>query len=748
MLSGNYNALLVLFSLLVAILASYTALDLVGRISSSAGRVTYLWLGGGAVAMGLGVWSMHFVGMLAFSLPVQMSYDVPLTLASLAIAIASSAMAMWVSSRSELSIRKLLTVAVVMGGGIAAMHYTGMAAMKMSPGIIYIPSLVVLSIAIAIAASGAAMWIAHTLRRRGRYVRHLRMGAAVIMGIAIVAMHYTGMAAAQFPVGSVCGAAQQGLDAHQLALPILVVTLAVLGIALVTSILGMRLEINTAMLASSLAEANEELSHLALHDTLTRLPNRMLLMDRLSHAIADADASGTQFAVMFTDLDGFKSINDTFGHQTGDQLLVQVSERLVGCLQPKDTCARLGGDEFVMLSSLRVPADAALLADRLISYLEEPFIIAGHHLGVTGTVGIAIYPGDGATAAALLKNADIAMYHAKSLGRNQACFFEHSMNTDTASHLSLLQDLRGARKRSEFALHYQPKFDARDDGPLIGVEALLRWYHPARGLIAPDDFIPLAERTGLIVPIGEWVIDEACRQIGEWQRAGQPMLSMAVNISTLQFNHARFIPTVQEALVRHGVSAGSLTLEITESTAMQDVETSLAILAQLTRIGVRISIDDFGTGYSSLLHLKRMPASELKIDRGFITGLIKDSEDAAIVSAIIGLGETLKLNIVAEGVETKEQKELLARLGCDLLQGFYLGRPIAADAMTQLLAGRTTARDASPDVCASVSSTAASASAATVTKAIGATTAHAPASDAAASDVMPSTRMPGALSTA
>ena len=698
MLSGNYNALLVLFSLLVAILASYTALDLVGRISSATGRVTYLWLTGGAVAMGLGVWSMHFVGMLAFSLPVQMSYDIPLTLASLVIAIAASGLAMWFSSRPTLSAQKLCSVSLVMGGGIAAMHYTGMAAMEMSPGIIYIHSLVVLSIVIAVAASGAALWIAHKLRRGGRYVRHFRIGAAVIMGIAIVAMHYTGMAAAKFPIGSVCGAAQDGLDAHQLALPILVITLAVLGIALVTSVLDMRLEINTAMLASSLAEANEELSHLALHDTLTRLPNRMLLMDRLKHAVADADASGTQFAVMFTDLDGFKSINDTFGHQTGDQLLIQVSERLLGCLQPKDTCARLGGDEFVMLSSLRVPADAALLADRLISYLEEPFIISGHHLGVTGTVGIAIYPGDGEDAAALLKNADIAMYHAKSLGRNQACFFEDSMNTDTASHLSLLQDLRGARKRCEFALHYQPKFDARADGPLIGVEALLRWHHPVRGMIAPDDFIPLAERTGLIVPIGEWVIDEACRQIGVWQRDGQPMMTMAVNISTLQFNHARFIPTVQDALVRHGVSAGSLTLEITESTAMQDVETSLAILGTLTKLGVRISIDDFGTGYSSLLHLKRMPASELKIDRGFITGLIKDSEDAAIVSAIIGLGETLKLNIVAEGVETKEQKELLARLGCDLLQGFYLGRPMPADAMTRLLSGHASDKDAAPEV--------------------------------------------------
>jgi diguanylate cyclase (GGDEF)-like protein len=689
MLVGSYDTLLVLFSVLVATLASYTALDLVGRISTASRTAAQWWLAGGAIAMGMGVWSMHFVGMLAFSLPdVTMGFDIPLTLMSLCIACAYCGFALWLASRAEMQWRRLVVGALVMGGGIAAMHYTGMAAMKMEPSIVWRPQLVLLSIAIAVAASGAALFMAFRLRHVGHRVRYYRFGAAVLMGLAIVCMHYVGMLAAEFPIGSICTAVRTGFDATALAVPILVVTIAVLAVALITSILDMRLEINTAMLSSSLAAANQELSRLALHDTLTRLPNRLLLMDRLEQAIETASAARSMFAVMFIDLDGFKAINDTFGHHLGDQLLVQVAERIRQQARAEDTLARLGGDEFVLVARVPGAADAATIAESMVNLLEDPFVVSGHHLTVSASIGIALYPGDGIAPADLVKSADVAMYHAKSAGRNQACFYEGSMHTDNASHLTLLHDLRLARKRNEFVLHYQPKFRA-PNGPMIGAEALLRWNHPTRGRIAPDDFIPLAERSGLIIGIGEWVVDEACRQLAEWHRHGRAevgrALTMAVNISTAQFNHPRFIDMIKEAIAKHAIDPVKLTLEITESTAMKDVDANLAILEKLNQIGVRISIDDFGTGYSSLLYLKRMPASELKIDRGFVMNLENSSEDAAIVSAIVALGETLKLNIVAEGVETDEQQALLTRLGCDLLQGFLLGKPMEAAGFASLI---------------------------------------------------------------
>jgi diguanylate cyclase (GGDEF)-like protein len=684
MLAGSYNSLLVLFSLLVAILASYTGLDMAGRMSTSRGRAAMGWLVGGACAMGIGIWSMHFVGMLAFSLPISLGYDPSITLLSLLIAIASSAFALWLVGQNELPVSRLVCGAVLMGAGVAGMHYTGMAALRMTPGIRYIPSLFILSVVIAMLASGAALWIAFHLRRHSPLVRPLRAGAAVVMGAAIVAMHYTGMAAAQFPLGSVCGAVREGVSAGWLAVVIIIATLAVLAIALIISVLDLRLESSTAILAVSLAEANQELTYLALHDALTKLPNRVLLEDRLGRAIQSADRERGRFALMFMDLDGFKAVNDAYGHHVGDLLLVEVAHRIGVNVRGQDTIARVGGDEFVLLAEVAEPADAATVAGKILTAMREPFQLDGRELRVSVSIGIAMYPGNGFHRADLLINADAAMYHAKALGRDIYCFFEASMNANVHEQLQLVQDLRAAVDRGQLVLNYQPKFTA-PSGPVIGVEALVRWLHPTRGLIPPDQFIPLAEKTGLIVPIGEWVLDEACRQIAVWHNAGHHALSMAVNLSALQFRHASLVRMVAETLTRHGLEPSCLTLEITESTAMRDVDASLRILDQLHEMGVRISIDDFGTGYSSLLYLKRLPASELKIDRGFIRDLTRDTEDAAIVSAIVALGQTLNLNIVAEGVETRAQQEFLTRLGCDSLQGFLLGHPMSADDLLGVL---------------------------------------------------------------
>ncbi len=675
MLIGSYDYSLVLLSLCVAILASYTALDLAGRIASARGIARSLWIVGGALAMGIGIWSMHFVGMLAFSLPIPLGYDLTITLLSLAIAMLASGFALWLVSQPELPAWQLGLGALAMGTGIAAMHYIGMAALRMQPGIDYDPLLFGLSLLIAVVASGAALWIAFRLRRDTPYVRVARAGAAVIMGVAIVGMHFTGMAAANFAEGSYCAAAGSGLGSGWLAGLVVVVTLAVLAIALLTSILDARLEARTALLSQSLARANAELTELALHDGLTKLPNRLLLEDRIGQSILKVQRNGGHFALLFMDLDGFKPVNDAFGHHIGDQLLVAVAQRLRANLRAQDSLARIGGDEFVLLAELRQADDAASVAGQVVSLLSQPFRVDEHELRVSTSVGIAVYPGDGSNQQELLINADAAMYHAKGLGKNGYSFFERSMNTNARQQLQLLHDLRAALERGEFLLYYQPKF-ATGSERMIGAEALLRWQHPQQGLLTPDRFIGLAEKTGLIIAIGDWVLNEACRQMRLWYEQGRRDWRVAVNLSALQFCHGELVESVRRTLDRHGLPANCLTLEITESTAMHDVNASLAILEQLAGMGVDIAIDDFGTGYSSLLYLKRLPANELKIDRGFVRDLEHDGDDAAIVSAIVALGQALDLRIVAEGVETRQQQAFLTELGCDSLQGYLLGQPL------------------------------------------------------------------------
>lgn len=679
MLTGSYSSSLVLISLCVAILASYTALDLTGRIATAKGRAACLWMGGGALAMGIGVWSMHFIGMLAFSLPIDLGYDIALTAFSLLIAVLSSGFALWLVSQPSLPWQQLAFGALIMGAGIACMHYTGMAALRMLPGIDYDPTLFGASLLIAVGASAAALWIAFRLRAHTPYVRQIRGLAAVVMGFAIVGMHYTGMAAANFPEGSFCGAlAGGGLQGDGLVYLVLITTLAVLAVALLTSVLDARLEARTAELARSLTLANQELTQLALHDTLTDLPNRTLLADRIEQAIAKVAEQGGCFALMFIDLDGFKPVNDAFGHHVGDLLLKAVAARLRGHLHSQDTLARIGGDEFVLLVQLREPNDAMDVAVKQVNLVSRPFRVAEHDLQLTASLGIVLYPGNGQDQHELLRNADAAMYHAKSAGKNGYSFFDVSMNSNARQQLQLLQDLRQALEQRQFRLHYQPKFDAQNCQP-IGAEALLRWEHPQQGLLLPDRFIGLAEKTGLIIPIGEWVLIEACRQMRQWLDQGHHGWRMAVNLSAIQFCHAGLVESVARALQQNSLPANCLTLEITETTAMHDADASLTVLQRLSDMGVDLSIDDFGTGYSSLMYLKRLPANELKIDRGFVRDLEQDSDDAAIVSAIVALGQALGLRIVAEGVETDRQQDFLTRLGCDSLQGYLLGQPVPAE---------------------------------------------------------------------
>jgi diguanylate cyclase (GGDEF)-like protein/PAS domain S-box-containing protein len=432
----------------------------------------------------------------------------------------------------------------------------------------------------------------------------------------------------------------------------------------------------------------QKMAHLAQHDFLTDLPNRMLLSDRVANAIALARRHGKQCAVLFLDLDGFKHINDSLGHPIGDQLLESVAQRLVACVRGSDTVSRQGGDEFViLLSEIEHAQDAALSAEKMLLTLAAPHSIAEKELHITASIGISIYPDDGRDADTLIRCADTAMYHAKDKGRNNYQFFTEDMNVRAVERQFLEGSLRRALKRGEFVLHYQPKINL-ETGAITGVEALIRWRHPERGLIPPALFVPIAEDCGLIVPIGRWVLHEACRQAQTWIDAALPPLPVAVNISAVEFQSKDFLEGVRTVLKETRLNPRYLELELTESVLMQDAESTASVLIALKAIGVRLAIDDFGTGYSSLSYLQQFPIDTLKIDQSFVREITAGALDDTIVSAIISMAKTLKRRVVAEGVETGEQLAFLQRQHCGEGQGYHFSRPVSAEEFVALLTAK------------------------------------------------------------
>ena len=431
--------------------------------------------------------------------------------------------------------------------------------------------------------------------------------------------------------------------------------------------------------------AEEQIRHMAHYDALTELPNRILLHDRIGQAIAQAQRNHEVLAVLFIDLDRFKTVNDSLGHAVGDRLLKTVAGRLESCTRGSDTIARIGGDEFVvLLGNLKEPEDARHVSQKVLDALSEPLTIDGHELKITPSVGICAYPHDGEDVETLMRNADTAMYYAKQMGRNNYQFFTQAMNDAAQQRLVIENDLRHAIERDEFILHYQPQLDLKT-GAIVGFEALVRWLHPQRGTVSPSVFITAAEETGLIGPLGEWVLRQACSEARAWRNEGHPELQVSVNCSAQQFQRDGFVETVNLVLRETGLPAACLELEITESVIVQHSEEVIARFGALDAMGVRISIDDFGTGYSSLSYLKRFAIHQLKIDQSFVRDISSDPDDAAIVSAIIAISHSLGLKVVAEGVETAEQLAFLKSLGCDGAQGYYFSRPVPADEFARLL---------------------------------------------------------------
>jgi len=502
--------------------------------------------------------------------------------------------------------------------------------------------------------------------------------------VVVVAILIAGGAAAAWLAGiAVSGVA-----------PLIVATLGLLAPTAIVSVLAVRLRRRNALLAQSLSladqrlqEVSEQLEKQASIDSLTGLPNRMLLEDRLQHAIRRGERTDSRLAerglarlaLLFIDLDGFKPVNDSLGHAAGDAVLKEVAQRLRTVARDSDTIARVGGDEFALLmEDVGSVADGVSLARRLLQALARPIAIADRQVEISGSIGIVIYPDQGHRDK-LIANADAAMYAAKRAGGNTYAVFESHMDAGALDQLGLQHDLRHAIELGQLQLYYQPKVDSRINR-IRGVEALLRWNHPERGMVSPALFIPLAERFGLIGSIGRWVIDEACRQIAEWADDGVRM-RVAINLSVHQLREEDLVQRIEAAMRRHAIDPSQLLCEITESVAMEDIKATQRAFEGLARIGVYLSIDDFGTGYSSLSYLRQLPARQLKIDRSFVHDLATSSDARAVVDAVVRLAHALGLKVVAEGVETAEQRDILTALSCDELQGYYFARPMPAGAL-------------------------------------------------------------------
>ncbi len=952
---ATYDYRLVALSVVIAIFAAYTALDMAGRVTAAQGVSRLKWLIGGATAMGTGIWSMHYTGMLAYRLPMRVYYHVPTVLLSLLAAIFASYVALFIVSRPRMTAIHVIGGSLPMGAGIAAMHYTGMAAMRLAAMHHYRMGLWWLSVALAIVISMVALWLTFHFREENRG-RVFKICTAVVMGLAIPIMHYTGMASVSYMPMTTAPDLSYAVDISVLAnAAIIVVTLVILSFGVLTSLVDRRFsaqarelalseqryqllfesnphptfvfdlhtllllavnqaaiskygysadeclsmkitELQSAQILGSLLETaqsggtaegqhrrkdgtafdvelslrtitwtgkpaglllanditerkrteqmeserrrfletitqnqpletslhqlvcilenqlpgalcstlllkpskfcevgassfskdvlvelegfrlaelagilgvgpearemafvenfslrcpnnelrkwaaalnlqscwtapvmdaggvlqglivmffreerqatvqdrnrlrlatgmasiaiehrrlTDRLSYQAQHDALTGLPNRFLLEDRLQQAIAYANRHHSRLAVLLLDLDGFKYINDTLGHQAGDQVLIEVSRRLRSVIRQADTVARLGGDEFFMvLSDLVKPNDAVRIAQSCLDALRKPILIAERDYVLSASIGISCYPEHGAEPEVLRQHADTAMYHAKFNGKNGFQVFTPEINAHLRERLELMGDMRQALDNGEFRLEYQPQFLA--NGELVGFEALLRWDHPVRGLIEPNKFIPIAEETGLVVPIGKWVLEQACQQLASWRSAGYEKLRMAVNVSTLQFERQDWMETISSAVRDNGLPPSALEVELTESVVMKNSERAAERLAQLRALGISSAIDDFGTGYSSLKYLQNLPIDTLKIDQSFVRNLgpssDSDSGNEAIVRAIVTLAQQLGLRVVAEGVETNEELQLLRRLGCDLVQGYLFAKPMTVEA--------------------------------------------------------------------
>ena len=660
MLNISWDPVLIAVSYLVAFIASFVALDSAGKIPLSSRKAALFWRIAGGVTLGIGIWSMHFIGMLSMQMPMMMSYDLWITLASLGAAVIASTTAINIAvTGKHLSLFRLTVATIILSAGVVSMHYIGMAALMLEGSILWDQRIVGLSVVIAVVASGVALWLAFRLRDKHKGVFVNRILAALVMGAAICAMHYTGMSAAHFH--EMARTLPGGIGELGLSIWVSVTTLSLLGVMLIISLIDSHWR--TTRLTDNLRQLNRQLELQARFDALTGLANHHQMDIRMQDCLRSALLSKKQFAVIFLNVDHFKRVNDTWGHSVGDELLITIAQRITSRLTREMTLARLGGDAFILLVPECDDEKLNTLLTTLLADMRRPLSLCGHTLNTTISAGVSLYPKDGETLHELKFKADAALQHIKEDGRNGWAIYRPEMSTTVPAQPGFLQALSQALERDQFELWYQPTWHA-EDKTIHGFEALLRWRHPEQGVLLPGLFLPTLEQTGLIIPVGNWAIEAACRQLHFWPDIFHIVSSM---------------------LEKYNLSPSRLILEVTESTALKNLDRSIELLNAFNHAGVTVSIDDFGTGYSNLLMLSVLPAKELKIDKSFVTSMLENEKSRKLVETIINIARTMEMNVVAEGIETDEQQAILTSLGCDYLQGFLFSRPLPAEQVPWLL---------------------------------------------------------------
>lgn len=685
-LSCTHNPFLVLLAYVVACVGSFAMLDMAERVDhAQKAESRRLWRLTGTACLAGGIWAMHFIGMLAFQAPVEIHYALPITLASLLIALLASWLVMLTLSQAQQTLWRYVKASVCIGLGIAAMHYVGMGAMRSEAAAYFEPTLFTLSVLIAMLAGLAALLIARQLRGGMGLPHQLKKyTASLVLGAGLFSMHFTGMAAFNLvlPAGSVLTPPGEN-DHLQLGLTVAVMTLLIIGSSISAALADKKLQhkehdlqrVNA--LLSQLDQARMSLQQVAHYDALTNLVNRRGFNQLFAEKLSEKTKEGGMLAVVFLDIDHFKRINDSLGHDAGDELLKVLASHIKGSVRSHaDVVARFGGDEFCILIGLHDREEARQMAQRIMMKMKEPIELAGRRMVMTTSIGISLFPEDGSTCEELLKNADLALYQSKGNGRNGLNFFSANLKTRATLELQLEEELRHAlRENIGLMLYYQPIFDLKT-GLVSKLEALVRWQHPVHGLLSPERFIAIAEANGLIAELDNWVLRKACEDLSELSRQGCEALRIAVNCSPLNLAREELADEIEQALRVAGVAPQRLELEVTENALMGNIANTLVLLRQIRALGVSLSIDDFGTGYSSLAYLKRLPLNTLKIDRSFIQEIPESTQDMEIVQAIIIMAHTLHLQVVTEGVETLEQYEFLERYGCDFVQGYLLSRPV------------------------------------------------------------------------
>lgn len=690
----SHNPLLILLAYLVACAASFATLDIaerIGHVDNATARIR--WRGLGALCLAVGIWAMHFISMLSFQAPLEMHYDLPVTVASLAIALIAGIVAMETLSHQKLQPAQYLFASICIGLGIAAMHYVGMSAMRSGATQYYEPVRFIASIVIAIASSLAALVLAIHLRQgSGVFHQLLKYGASLVLGAGIVSTHFMGMWALHLMVPA--GAQFQPPSTEnslQLSLTIALIVLLIIAGSVSAALADKKLQAKERdlkrvnALLSQLDQARVSLQQVAHFDALTNLINRRGFNQIFAERLMEQKLAQGMLAVMFLDIDHFKRINDSLGHDAGDELLKVIAERIRSATRANDVVARFGGDEFCILIALHNTDEALNLAQRVMQKMKEPIALSGRRMVMTTSIGISVYPQDGETSEELLKHADLALYQSKGHGRNSIHFFSANLKTKASLELHLEEELRAAlREESGLQLYYQPIVDLRT-GHVAKLEALVRWEHPTHGLLTPDRFISIAENNGLIAELDNWVLRRACRDLGQLTEPGFEKLVIAVNCSALNLAREELLEEIDSALKEAAVAPHRLELEVTENALMGNISSTIMLLKEIRALGVALSIDDFGTGYSSLAYLKRLPLDTVKIDRSFIIDIPRSPQDMEIVQAIILMAHTLHLKVVTEGVETPAQLDFLSHYGCDYVQGYLFSKPVPLSALRPLV---------------------------------------------------------------